>query len=857
MRNAHNIHRCVLTLICFLMSIMAWGQNITVTGMVTDSVSDEPLAYASLKIKGTGTGVTTDLDGSYTISLPKNGAQVEVSYIGYDTRTITLRPSDDLKTIDISLVPSGITLAEVTIKPRRQKYRKKGNPAVEFVRRVIDHRQMGDPRQHDFYSYQQYEQIIFAKNDFTPRSKNSGKKSRFSFVREYIDTLENGTTVLPVSEKEKVQTVFYRKQPKSEKRLISGYRSNGIDEIFSSDGVKQFLGEVFREVDIFKNDVPLFLQRFVSPLSTIGPNYYKYYLLDTLDVEGHKCVDLGFVPFNSETFGFSGHLYVTLDSTYFVKKSVLNVPKDINLNFVSNLTIEQDYERLSDGTRITTRDDIRVNFKLTERSKGLYARRLCIYSGHTFNEPTADERQIFFKSAPEISLDDYRYQPDDFWNKYRPAEIASRGGRKTESFMAHLKSIPAFNITMKVLSTLVSGYIPTHPDPQKSKFEFGPMNSTVNYNPLEGYRFRVGGTTTTAFSRRLFMDGYVAYGERDGKMKYDGLIEYSFNPRKEFRKEFPVHSLRFEYMYDINKLGQDYMYTSKDNMMLMIRRKKDQFITYLRQAELTYYREQYNGLAYGAILRHRREETSSLTQFQRIYADGSIRPLDHYKQTELELKLRYAKNEKFYQTRNLRIPITFDALVFNLSHRMAARHFLGSDYNYQRTDIGLQKRIWLSAFGYLDVIIKAGKVWTKVPYPLLVLPNANLTYTIQPESYTNMNQLEFINDEYASWDITYYMNGNLLNRLPLIKKLKWREVFCFRGLWGNLTEKNNPSHHDDGLFVFPASSHIMGSTPYMEASVGIENILKFLRIDYVWRLSYLDHANIQKHGVRMTMAFTF
>ena len=700
--------------------------------------------------------------------------------------------------------------------------------------------------------------MIFAKNEYVHKPKKDGKTGKFDFLQEFVDTLDNGITILPVSEKEKVQTVYYRRSPHSEKQVVKGYKSSGIDEIFSSDGVQQFLGEVFREVDIFKNDIPLFLQRFVSPLSSIGPNYYKYYLMDTLQVNGKPCVDLGFVPFNSETFGFTGHLYITLDSTYFVQRAVLNIPKDINLNFVSRLTIDQEFERTADGTRIIMKDDISVNFKLTERTKGMYARRLNIYTHHSFEPPSGKLMNVFDEGAPVITQQGSHRQTDDFWKEHRPQEAVNRNSNSTARLMEKLNAVPAYRITMKTLSILFNGYIPTHREPDKSKFEFGPMNSTVNNNTLEGMRFRIGGTTTTAFNKHLFFDGYLAYGLDDEKLKYDALVEYSFNERKEFRKEFPMHSLRLEYMYDINKLGQDYMYTSKDNMMLMIRRKKDSFISYLRQAELTYTREHYNGISYNAILRNRREYATPYAAFERIGADGILTPIDHYDMTALELRFRYAHNEKFYQTRNLRVPITFDALILNASHIMAKRGVLGSDYNFHRTDIGVQKRFWLSAFGYIDLIAKAGKVWTKVPYPLLILPNANLTYTIQPESYTNMNALEFINDEYASWDITYYMNGNLLNRLPLIKKLRWREVFCFRGLWGNLTDKNNPAvSQSKGLYRFPECSYTMGSTPYMEASVGIENIFKFLRVDYVWRLSYRNHSNIQKSGIRMTMSLSF
>ena len=835
---------------------IANGQNTIIKGVVTDSITGERLPYVSLIFKGTTIGTATDGDGNFSFSALTDVKNLEVSYLGYDTKEVKVIPGKT-NNLKIKLAPNGITLNEVVVKPKKEKYSKKENPAVKFVKQVIASRESNDPRNHDYFQYDQYEKMVFAMNDYHPKPKKNGKPGKFDFLIDFVDTLDVGTTILPVSEKEKVESVYYRKEPKSEKRIVKGNKSPGVDEIFSRDGIQQFLNEVFREVDIFKNDIPLFLQRFVSPLSTIGPNYYKYYLLDTLNVNGQKCVDLGFVPFNSETFGFTGHLFVTLDSTFFVQKAILNVPKDINLNFVSGMTIEQTFERTPDSTRIITKDDINVNFKLSEKSKGMYARRLNIYSNHSFDEPDAERALVFKESAPVITLKDAYQQSEDFWTSNRPEEAIKKNPNSVEKLMAKFRSVPIFYITEKVVSVLVSGYIPTNKDPLKSKFEFGPMNTAISGNAIEGARFRVGGTTTTAFSRNLFFDGYMAYGTKDEKLKYDALVEYSFNDRKEYRKEFPLNSIRLEYMYDINQLGQQYMYASKDNMFLAWKRQKDTRATYLRQAELTYYHEHYNGLAYGAVIRNRREYATEYAVFDRIGPDGAISPVKSYDMTELELKFRYAKDEKFYQTRNLRYPITFDALIFNFSHVMAKKDLLGSSYDYHRTDIGIQKRFWFSAFGYVDLITKAGKVWNKVPYPLLILPNANLSYTIQPESYTNMNAMEFISDEYASWDLTYYMNGNLLNRLPLVKKLKWREVFCFRGLWGHLTDKNNPMNGGEGLYLFPNGSYTLGKAPYMEASIGIENIFKFLRLDYVWRLNYRDHPGIQTKGVRFMMRMSF
>ena len=831
----------ILSLLCIA---TASAQRPVLRGTVTDSITGESLPFASLVWQGTTTGTKTDADGHYALPSPRTNSVLEVSYMGYDTRHVTVRAGRG-GTLDIRLRPSAIDLDEVVIHPGRERYRRRGNPAVDFVKKVIARRDAHDPRSHDYYSYDRYQRMVFALNEYTPKPREEGRKpGKFDFVREFVDTLEAGTTVLPVSERERLERVFYRRDPKSEKVLLMGSKAAGVDEVFSREGIQQFLNEAFREVDIFQNNIPLFLQRFVSPLSTLGPAFYK-------------CMDLGFVPFNSESFGFTGHLYVTLDSTYFVRRAVLNVAKDINLNFVSRMTIEQEFERTADSTRLITKDDIRVNFKLTEKSKGMYAQRLNVYRSHSFDPPAAEHAALFEQPAPLVEQKGAYRRQDDFWAENRPEEARKKNPNGVDKLMKRLRSVPIFYFTEKVVTTLVSGYIPTNKNPEKNKFDLGPMNSTINGNSMEGVRLRVGGGTTPNFHKHWFFEGYAAYGTRDRKMKYDGLVEYSFNPRKDFRLEYPQHSLRLEYMYDLNKLGQNYMYTSKDNVMLAIKRKKDRYATYLRKAELTYTREHYNGFSYAAVVRNLREEATPWAPFQRIGADGTLTPVPHYDLTALELKLRYGRNEKFYQTRTQRVPITYDALIFNLSHTMARRGFLGSSYDLQRTEVGMQKRFWFSAFGYLDVILKGGKVWTEVPWPLLILPNANTTYTIQPETYTNMNALEFINDEYLSWDLTYYMNGILLNRIPLLKKLHWREVFCFRGLWGHLTDKNDPARQGEGLYAFPEATQRLGRAPYMEASVGIENIFNFLRLDYVWRLNYRGCPDIQKHGIRATMKLSF
>ncbi|MDD2436431.1 MAG: DUF5686 family protein [Massilibacteroides sp.] len=841
----------VLLLVC-ICPVLAFSQNTRIKGIVTDSITGEKLPYVSVLLGGTTIGTTTNDNGEFSLNTSSKGITLQFYYLGYAEKRTKIIPGKNYN-LEIKLAPSSFTLAEVEVKPKKEKYRKKDNPAVLFVRKAIEARESSDPKNHDFFSYKRYENVVLALNQFEAKSQRKG--SKFGFLSEFVDTVAVNHTILPLSEKEKLETVYFRKEPKSEKRVIKGMKANGVDEMFTQDGMQQILDEVFREVDIFQNDIPLFLNRFVSPLSSIGPNFYKYYLLDTVEINSHPCVDLGFVPFNSESFGFTGHLYITLDSTYFVQRVMLNVPKDINLNFVNHMRIEQTFERMTDGTRLITKDDIQAVLNLTSGEKGIFARRLNSYSDYSFAGP--EDLSVFDFLGPVITEKDAAVQKDDFWMDVRPSELQGKGTNRVALLMRRLREIPVFYVTEKILSVLVAGYIPTHVDPKKSKFEIGPMNTMISGNAIEGTRFRLGGTTMTSLNKRFFLDGYAAYGTRDKELKYDLIAEYSFIDKTEFRKEFPVHSLRFEYNYDINQLGQHYLYTNKDNIFLALKRQKDDRATYLRNAELTYTREYYNNLSYGVVLRHQKEYSTPYAEFNEIGSDGSVEPMADYRMSEVELRFRYAPNEKFYQTRNYRYPITFDAPVFSFSHIFAGKDVLGSAYTYNRTDIAIQKRFWFSAFGYLDIIGKAGKVWNKVPYPLLILPNANLSYTIQPESYTNMNAIEFINDEYISWDVTYYMNGFMLNRIPLLKKMKLREVFSFRGLYGNLTDKNNPWEKPEGLFAFPERSYVMGRDPYLEAGIGVENILKFFRLDYVWRMTYLDHPGIDRQGVRFSFEFKF
>lgn len=839
----------LLILVLFIQPLSLLSQDNKIYGIVVDSLSNEPVPYVAIYLKGSNKGILTDENGKFQIIQETTRDTITTSAMGYSPKSYALNEQKGT-IIKIKIVPTGIKLNEVFVKPKKEKYSKKNNPAVIFVEKIMDRQHLTNPFNYANYNYEKYERITFALNNFTKQAQDNWIFEKFSFLKDHIDTSEiSGNPILNVSVKEKSSNVYYRKDPKSQKEYITGIKRVGIDDIASQEDMQIFIDDILREIDIYNNDITILGNKFVSPLSKIATNFYKYYLTDTIAVNGDSCIELSFAPHNPLSHGFTGRLYILKnDSTMFIKRVSMNIPPSINLNFVDNLYIKQDFQKAINGARIKVKDDLTIEASLIPGTQGLYARRNTSYRDHSFNIPC--DTNIFNYSQNIITSNEAYLKDDLFWDSKRITKI-SHAENNISNLITKLRSVPIYYWTEKILRVIVSGYIHTSPN---SNFDIGPVNSFVSYNDLEGFRFRIGGLSTANLNKRFFTRGYIAYGTKDVKLKYGGELEYSFNDKKYHSREFPIHSLKIAHSYDVNMLGQHYQFTNNDNIFLSLKRQKDKQIIYERITSLEYTLEFYNNFSIKTGITHNREEATMYMPF----IDGFGNQYSYYDQTSFIVQLRYAPGEKFYQTKTKRYPVNLDAPIFIFSHTFSPMNFMGSMYTINTTEISSQKRFWLSAFGCFDVILRAGHIWNQAPYPNLLIPNANLSYTIQPESFSLMNPMEFINDSYASWDITYYANGTILNYIPLLKKLKLREVFSFRGLYGHLSDKNNPNYNNT-LFRFPKISHTynMGSKPYMEFGIGIENILKFLRIDYVWRLSYKNANNIDLHGIRIAAHFKF
>lgn len=834
-----------------LISFSASGRNVTVRGVVRDSLTREPIPYASVLLKGTDRGVLTDDNGRYTIVTTLPFDSVMASSLGYTTKAVASRKRGDNVQVDIDLVSTGVLLGEVIAKPKREHYSKKNNPAVAFMEKIRHTQDLNDPRRHDNYNYNKYERITLALNDYQFNdSAKRGFDKMFSFVKEYIDTSEvSGKPILNVALREKLSSVHYRKEPKGEKEFVTGLRSSGIDEMLDKQSMQTFYEDVLREVDVYDNDIVLMQTRFVSPLSRIAPDFYKFYLTDTVFVDTTRCVELTFVPRNPSTMGFTGRFYVPVgDTTMFIKRIVLRVPHDINLNFINGLVISQDYEKAPDGSRLKTKDDMILEASVVPGSGGLYGRRQTVYDSHNFDP--APDASIFKRGVAQIYAPGAEYRGQDFWDENRKAEIA-QGVNGIEKMMERMRQVPLFYWTEKVVKVLVSGYVPTA---KKSYFDIGPMTSLVSYNSVEGLRLRAGGMTTANFSRRWFARGYGAYGFRDHKWKYKAELEYSFRDKNYHSREFPIHSLRATQLYDLDRLGQISSVHNADNFFLSVSRLPDRQMTYHRVSKLEYILETEQHFSLEARIQQERQYSTPFMTFVNGYGEN----FRHYTMNSFRLQLRYAPGEKFYQLTTGRTRINFDAPEMVISHTYAPKGFMGNPFALNVTEASFFKRIWLSAFGYVDMTLKVGHVWSRTPYPGLLIPGANLSYLIIPDLFSCMNPMEFINDSYAQWDLTYWANGLILNYIPIIKRLKLREAFMFKGVWGHLSDRNKPWLNPD-LYGFPEinNTQLMSDTPYMEVGVGLDNLLKVFRVDYTWRLTYRDNPGACKQGLRFTFHFSF
>lgn len=809
-----------------------------VKGIVLDKETKEPLPFVNIAFVGTSVGTTTDFDGKYEIETQWGSESIEVSYLGYVSQQAKVN-LEERNVIDIELESESLKLDEVVVKAKKKRYKKKNNPAVALMRKVIANKGNNSLGSHDFYELDKYEKVELDINNITDKFKARKAFKKFQFIFDFVDTSDiNGKPYLPIFLQEISSKIYYSKEASQTREVRDGIQATKLEGYLDEKSLTTIMDYLYNEVDIYKGNVILMGNQFTSPLSAIAPDFYRFYIIDTVEYNGNKAVDMAFIPKVKGNFGFNGNMLIALDDTYQVLKVDMGVVDDINLNFVQDLVVEQEFKKGPDGKYLLAKDKIIVDYNLTKKGIGFFGKKTVYYNNHIFDK--GQEPSFYAGAENIIEKPDAWKVTDDHWKDKRPENLTLR-----EEGVYHmidtLQQVPAFKRALNIVSFLTTGYTPI------GKFDLGPINSFYSGNSVEGFRLRVGGRTNVNFHPRLQIDSYVAYGFKDKEVKGALALLYSF--RENF-EDNPKHFVRFGFNRETRFPGLELEFVNEDNVFLSIRRGEANRMLLFDSFRGEYFKENNSNLTTTLTVERLKQTPVGSLTFDFTGDNGEPTSLDAIRTTEFGANFRFAPNANYFQGKVNRYPIFNKHPIFQVSYLGAYKNLLGSSHGYHKVRLGIFKRFYLSVLGFTNMELEAGKIFGKeIPYVLLHIPRANQSYTLQRRSFNMMNFLEFASDEYVKLNFRHYFNGFFFNRIPLLKKLKLREVITFKSIYGGLSDDNDPTKNpqliqytttEDGT----QETFSLRDKPYMEASVGILNIFKVLRVDFIKRLTYLDNPNI-------------
>jgi hypothetical protein len=813
----------------------------TVKGHVTDAETREGLAFVSVSVPGIAAGTRTDENGNYLLRSDKKITKLQFSYIGYKTELLPVRPGED-QTLDVPMQPTAQQLGEVTVKA--QRYKRKDNPAVELIELVIAHREQNHIEDLRTYRDEQYEKIYLGFSNLSERFKNRRVLRGMRFVLENTDTSKLGSTpVVPIFLQENVMDYYSQTDPKQWKKYIKASKSVRFSAMVDDDGFDKGMQYLYKEVDIYDNYVDMLSDKFMSPIANTAPLFYRYYPADTLEEEGKKIVRLEFYPRNKTDMLLQGDLYIALDSTYAITRVNFSVNPDINLNWVKELVVEQDFQRLPSGKWITATEDYRMHFGVNKKGVGMVAQRFVVHRDPQLN-PTLPDTVLNGGVSEIVALPTAIKTPDDYWATARPAPL-NAAESATYTKLDSLRKTRFYKVTTKVGYALFGAFA------EVGQFQIGPMNTFYAFNGVEGTRLRFGGRTSPKMSKRWRAEGWLGYGLRDQRWKYSLGAAYGLGGT-EFNK-FPTNVLRANYLHDVLLPVQSLQRGPNSNLANSVVRGENNRFFYYDRLNLHYEREFKNHFSFQIGGETRQFRPAGALLF--VPAEGSAPIQTPVHAAAAFAQIRYAPGETFYQGGTYRVPVQFNYMA-TLRYSKGIKGIANGQYDYHEIVGSVYKYTDTPPFGWNKTYFEAGGLFGKVPFPLLSIHRGNQTYLNQQFAFNLMNFMEFISDRYAMIMVDQYFAGFFLNKVPYLRKLKLREIASVKILYGQVSPQNRPTE-DSGLLRFPTLpdgtplTYTLENKPYIEASLGIGNIFKFLRVDFVRRFNYLDHPGTSKYGVRV------
>jgi hypothetical protein len=817
------MRRLLTAFLLLLPGIASIGQVTKVSGKIYNVESNEAMPFVNVIVVGTTMGTVSDIDGNYSLSINVPADSIRAIFVGYLPTTVAIKRGIT-QVINIGMKPNTLELTSVTILPGE-------NPAITILKQVWKNKELNNKEALSAYQYEVYNKLEFDLNNITPEFQNRKVMQPVSFIFDRIDsTNPTEKAHLPLFFSESISEYYYRKDPKSQKEIIKGSRVSGVQDA----SVAQFTGDMYQNVNIYDNNIIVFGKTFVSPISTNGQLYYKYYLVDSMVIDGHWCHQIQFKPKRKQELLFYGNVWIA-DTAFAVKRLEMNIVDDANINYVNSFYVIQEYDNTS-GAWMMTRERVIADFILQDKKMGFYGRKTTSYKGIVVNQPKDDE---FYTRMENLVVEEGAEKRDSaFWANARHDSLThtEQGIYEMVDSVQHL---PIYKTWETLIITVYTGYKVIGP------FEYGPWYKTLSVNPVEGARVRVGGRTSNDFSRWVEFNGYVAYGFKDEQFKY----AFGF---KSYITKKPRQLTGVNYKNDLEILGLSNNQFTSDNIMATIfRRSPFSNFTRVEQYEWWYEREWYPGLNSKFYVVNRNMYPLGDQSYMKPEPNGTYDSIARITTSELKLNIRFAYDEKYVESVFSRASLGTRYPVVQLNLAAGIKGVFQSNYEYYRVSVNVDDRLRFGPFGYLNYILEAGKTWGVVPFPLMTLHPGNETYVYDWSSFNMMNYYEFASDQYAQATLIHHFDGFFLNHIPLMRKLKWREIASFKWLVGSVSEQNRRE------LLFPSNLYTLNRGPYMEFGVGLENIFKFFRVDCFWRLTYLDHPNVAPVGLRISLQVLF
>ncbi len=815
----------LLSLFLTFSGSLLFGQQTIVSGQILDSKTKETLPFVTLHFVDTKIGTNANADGKFEIATYYASDSLEFQIVGYKTKRVKIK-KDQNQTIVVNMETDAVGLQEVVIRYDKEQE----NPAHPIIRRVIANKKINDREKLGAYQYEAYNKVEFDLNNLSDEFKNRKIIKPFKFVFDHIDSTGE-KSYLPIFITEAISDFYYRKNPKSSFETIKATKVSGVE----NESVSQFLGDMYQNVNIYDNNIIAFGRSFISPISNSGFTFYKYYLTDSMMIGDNFCYQIEFKPRRKQEPTFEGTLWIN-DTTYAVKRVEASIAADANINFIKQFAVSQEFEQVEKEVWMLKKDHLVVDFNLTKQTMGLYGRKTTSYRNHIVNQPKEDK---FYNNKDNINLEnDFANKSETYWDTARHGELSTQE-KAIYTMVDSIKNVPQFRTFIDVLNTLINGYQILGP------IELGPYFTFYSYNLVEGNRIRFGGRTANTLSKRILLEGYGAYGFKDEKLKFGTGFTYVIN--KKPRDVFGGYV-----KHDIEQLGQSQNALRNDNVLSsFFRRTPARKLTMTREYRGYFEHEWFLGLTNRLSFRYRTMEPRGILKYERYNQEQQLETVKSLRTAEVGLYTRFAFKERFVYGEFERVSLGTDYPTFELQYVKSVPGVNQNTFNYQKLIAGVEDEVKLGIFGRTQYRLEAGKVFGSAPYPLLEIHKGNETFFYDDYAFNSMNFFEFVSDQYASAFVTHHFDGFFLNRFPLLRKLKWREVASIKGVVGHYSQKNSAD------LILTDNIFTLNRGPFLEAAIGIENIFKFVRVDALYRLRYLDNPNIVKFGIRMKFQFDF